>query len=386
MLDFDFYNPTKIVFGKERLAQLDENIPKNARVLITYGGKSACKFGTIEKVKKALKNRVFFEFGGIEANPRFITLLKSVEIIKKEKIDFLLAVGGGSVLDGTKFISILAKYKGKYPEDLLHHGFNAVPVQEAIDIGTVLTLPATGSEMNCGAVISHKNGKYQVISPLTYPKFSFLDPTLTYTLPKEQVANGVVDAFVHTIEQYLTYPVDARFQDETAEGILRTLIEIGDDAVDKTDDYNTRANLVWTSTMALNGLIGSGVPQDWATHMIGHELTAHFGIDHARTLAIVLPSLLEVRREQKREKLLQYALKVWGIYEGSDDIKIQEAIDKTRSFFQSFDIPTKLSEYKVEKEDIDKVILGLKRKEMNTLSETNDLNLEISREILNKAY
>ena len=386
MLNFDFYNPTKIVFGQDRLSELDNNIPKDARVLITYGGNSASRYGTLDKVKKALKNRVVLEFGGIEVNPRFETLKKSLDLIEVEKIDFLLAIGGGSVLDGTKFISILAKYKGSNPQELLKYGFNAVPVEDSIDVGTVLTLPATGSEMNCGSVISHKEAKYQVISPFMYPKFSFLDPTLTYTLPKKQVANGVVDAFVHTIEQYLTYPVDAKFQDRTAEGILKTLIEIGHQTVNNHKDYKARANLVWTSTMALNGLIGSGVPQDWATHMIGHELTAHFGIDHARTLAIVLPALLEVRQEQKKEKLLQYASRVWGISEGDDISRIKEAIHRTKQFFTSFDMPTTLSAYDIEKRDIEKVIAGLEKKGMHNLSETKDLTLDISRKILDKAF
>lgn len=386
MLDFNFYNPTKIVFGKDRLAELDAHIPKDTKVLITYGGGSVKNYGTLEKVENALKGREVFKFGGIEVNPKFSTLLQAVNIIKNNNIDFLLAVGGGSVLDGTKFIALASKYEGENFEDLLHHGFSDVPTNEALAFGTVLTLPATGSEMNCGAVISHKEGKYQVISPLMYPKFSFLDPTLTYTLPKKQVANGVADAFVHTIEQYLTYPVDAKFQDRTAEGILKTLIEISDDALNKPEDYNTRANLVWNSTMALNGLIGSGVPRDWATHMIGHELTAAFGIDHARTLAIVLPSLLRERKELKREKLLQYAQRVWEITEGSDDEKIEEAIVKTEQFFLNLDIPVKLSNYNVKEEEIKKVIDGLKEKGMNSLSERSDLTFEISRKILLAAF
>ena len=382
MLNFDFYNPTKILFGKDRLSELDTNIPKNAKVLITYGGGSVKKYGTLQKIKKSLNNREIYEFEGIEVNPRFDTLLKAIEIIKNHNIDFLLAVGGGSVLDATKFIALASKYEGDDLENLLHYGFSSVPSDEALPFGTVLTLPATGSEMNCGAVISHKEGKYQVVSPLMYPKFSFLDPTLTYTLPKKQVANGIADAFVHTIEQYLTYPVDARFQDRTAEGILKTLIEISDDALNQPKDYNARANLVWSSTMALNGLIGAGVPQDWATHMIGHELTAAFGIDHARTLAIVLPSLLRERKEKKREKLLQYAERVWNINQGSDEQKIEESIVKTEQFFLKLDIPIKLSAYNVKKEEIEKVITGLKAKNMNTLSESSDLDYTISSKIL----
>jgi len=382
--NFNFYNPTVIVFGKDRLIELSKFIPANSKVLLTYGGGSVIKNGTLQKVKDALSSYTLLEFGGIEPNPRFETLMKAVELIKKENVTFLLAVGGGSVMDGTKFISLAVKYNGN-AEDILYHGFKPVELKEALPLGTVVTLPATGSEMNIAGVISHKNGKYGVISPLTFPKFSFLDPTLTFTLPATQIANGVVDTFVHVMEQYMTYPVDARFQDRTAEGILQTLIEIGRRTIDNPTDYDARANLVWCSTMALNGLIGAGVPQDWATHMIGHELTALFGIDHAKTLAIILPALLEVRFEQKKTKLVQYAERVWKIENGSEDEKAALAITKTRDFFESLGIKTRLNDYGVTSDSFDKLLLGLEEKKLTALSETRDITLDVSNQILIKA-
>ncbi|MDP4176416.1 MAG: iron-containing alcohol dehydrogenase, partial [Bacteroidota bacterium] len=276
MFNFDFYNPTRIIFGKDRFDSIAKYVPDSATVLITYGGGSAKKYGLIDKVRSVLGSRKVFEFGGIEPNPRYETLMKAVEIVKKESIDFIVAVGGGSVIDGTKFITLASNYSGD-ATDLLKFGFMPIPsdvVSKAVPFGTVLTLPATGSEMNSGAVISYNHGKFPVMCELSFPKFSVLDPTVTFTLPKSQVANGVVDAFVHTTEQYLTFPVDARLQDRMAEGILQTLIEIGKTTVEQPENYDARANHVWSATLALNGIIGTGVPQDWATHMIGHELTA----------------------------------------------------------------------------------------------------------------
>ncbi|WP_430817393.1 iron-containing alcohol dehydrogenase [Carboxylicivirga sp. RSCT41] len=383
MLNFDFYNPTHIVFGKDRLEELDKLVPQNARVLITYGGGSVKKFGTLPKVTAALKNRQVFEFEGIEPNPKFETLMKAVEVVKKESIDFLLAVGGGSVMDGTKFIALAAKYKGDDPEKILMGGAGAL--EEAVALGTVVTLPATGSEMNMGGVVTYNGGKLVFMSPLAFPKFSFLDPTLTYSLPQKQVANGVVDAFVHTTEQYLTFPVDGRFQDRTAEGILQSLIEVGRKTMDEPEDYDTRANLVWNATMALNGVIGSGVPQDWATHMLGHEITAFYGVDHGQSLAIILPSLLRLRKDSKKAKLLQYAERVWNITSGSDDEKIEQAIAKTEEFFHSLGVKTKLSDYGIEASGIEGMVGGLEAKGLKALSETRDITLDVSRQIYEAA-
>lgn len=384
MLNFDFYNPTHIVFGKDRLAELNTLVPKKAKVLILYGGGSVKKYGTLGKVIEALPDRELKEFGGIEPNPRFSTLMKAVEVVRNEKIDFLLAVGGGSVMDGTKLVALAANWDGN-AEELLYNGFQPAPVTSALPIGTVVTLPATGSEMNSGGVISHNGGKFPVFSPLAFPRFSILDPTLTYTLPPTQVANGIIDTFIHTVEQYVTLPAEGRFQDRTAEGILKTLIEIGKKTIDDPTDYDARANLMWCATNALNGLIGAGVPQDWTTHMIGHELTALFGIDHAKTLAILQPSIWTVRREQKREKLLQYAARVWHLTTGDEEARITLAIDKTREFFEGLGVATRLSAYGVTSDRIDDILAALKSHGLTALSETGEVTLDVSRHILTDA-
>lgn len=387
MFNFEFYNPTRIIFGKDRLAVLDKYVPAGARVLITYGGGSAKRSGLLDKVKAALGDRTVVEFGGIEPNPRYETLVKATEVVRAEKIDFILAVGGGSVIDGTKFITVASHYTGD-PSDLLKFGFKPIPVNvlsTVVPFGTILTLPATGSEMNNGAVISYEHGKFPFTCVAAFPQFSILDPTITFTLPEIQVANGVIDAFVHVAEQYVTYPADARVQDRMAEGILQTLIEIGTTTVAEPENYDARANLVWSATMALNGIIAVGVPQDWATHMIGHELTALFGIDHGQTLGIVFPAVLEVRRGQKRAKLLQYAERVWHIEQGGEEEKIDLAIRKTREFFESLGVKTRLSEHGVTADKIPAVIEQLEAHGLTALSETRDVTPDISREILEKA-
>lgn len=306
MFDFDFYNPTRIVFGNETISRLDELVPAAARILLLYGGQSARANGTLREVRDALGSREVQEFGGIEPNPSYETLIKAVDQVRTHRLDFLLAVGGGSVIDGTKFVAAAVGYEGDAWDILETRGAS---IRRALPFGTVLTLPATGSEMNNGGVVTRRatQDKLPFRSAYMFPQFSILDPTKTQTLPTRQLANGVVDAFVQVIEQYLTYPIDARVQDRFAEGLLQTLIEIGPLVLKESADYSTRANLMWTATLALNALIGAGVPQDWSTHMIGHELTALYGIDHARTLAIVLPANLEIRHEAKRAKLLQYA-------------------------------------------------------------------------------
>jgi NADP-dependent alcohol dehydrogenase len=385
MQNFDYHNPTRIVFGKDRLSELDSLVPNEANVLILYGGGSIKKFGTLEKVKGNLTGRRVLEFAGIEPNPTFETLIKAVDIAKSENIDFLLAVGGGSVADGTKFVNLAINYDGADLSELLTNRSARLGVSEVLPMGAIMTLPATGSEMNSGGVVSYNHKKNVFSNPLLFPKFSILDPTLTFTLPTAQVANGVVDAFVHVVEQYITYPVDARFQDRTAEGILQTLIEIGKETIENPRDYDARANLVWCATMALNGLIGAGVPQDWTTHMIGHELTAMFGIDHGKTLAILQPSIWKLRKEQKREKLLQYAERVWNITEGEEDARIDKGINKTREFFESLGVRTHLSEYGVSADKVDDIVSALEKHGLTALSESKDLDLEVSRRILENA-
>jgi NADP-dependent alcohol dehydrogenase len=387
MLNFDYRNPTQIVFGQDRIAELDQLIPADARVMITYGGGSVKRFGTLDRVLAALGSRTVIEFGGIEANPQYETLSKAAELARQESVDFLLAVGGGSVMDGTKFIALATQFDGD-SSNLLFHGFAPVPVdaKAVLPLGTIATLPATGSEMNAFGVISYQGGKYPINHPSVYPTFSMLDPTLTFSLPKIQVANGVVDAFVHVLEQYATYPVDARVQDRTAEGIMRTLIEIGPITVAEPENYAARANLMWSATSALNGMIGVGVPFDWTTHMIGHELTALFHIDHAQTLAAVLPSVWRVRKTQKHAKLLQYAERVWDITEGDEASRVEQAIAKTEAFFQQVGLKTRLRDYGITKEHIDDIINALEAHGMTALSESGDLDLDISREILEMAW
>lgn len=385
MFNFNFYNPTQIVFGKDRLAELDKLVPRDGRVLVLYGGGSVKKFGTLEKVMANLANRTVFEFGGIEPNPQYTTLIKAIELVKKEKINFLLAVGGGSVMDGTKFVSLAAEYPGENAADLLLDRSSIKQVKKAIPFGTVVTLPATGSEMNCTAIVTYEKAKYGVSNKLIYPQFSVLDPTLTFTLPSDQVANGVIDTFIHTTEQYLTFPAEGRFQDRTAEGIMKTLIEIGRKTIDEPTDYDARANLVWCSTMAFNGLIGSGVPQDWTSHMIGHELTAIFGIDHGKTLAAIAPSVWTVLKEQKHAKLLQYAERIWNITEGDEESRIDLAISKTRDFFERLGVKTRLSDYGVTADKVEDLVYALERHHMTKLSETRAVTLEVSRKIIENA-
>lgn len=385
MNNFDFRNPTHILFGKGRIADLKDQVPADAKVLILYGGGSAEKTGVLGQVRAALAGRALVEFGGIEPNPRFATALKAVEVIGQEGITFLLAVGGGSVIDATKFIAAAAKYDGDAWDILTSRGS---VITQALPFGTVLTLPATGSEMNFGAVITNpeKGAKLPFGSPHCYPVFSVLDPEVTYTLPPRQIANGVADAFVHIIEQYLTYPSAARVQDGFAETLLRTLIELGPKALETPEDYDVRANLMWTATLALNGLIGAGVPQDWASHMIGHEITALNDTDHARTLAVVLPSLMNDQRGPKREKLLQYAANVWDIREGSDDARIDAVIEATRGFFEQMGIKTRLGDYAIAAPEIDRIVAALKDHGMTALGEQNAITPEDARRILETAF
>ena len=383
MNNFTFHNPTRILFGQGRIADIAREVPAGARVLITYGGGSVVKTGTLAEVKAALAGYTVFEFGGIEPNPTYETLMQAVELARREKIDFLLAVGGGSVIDGTKFIAAAIPFAGE-PWDILA---KRAPVKTTIAFGSVLTLPATGSEMNNGAVITRRasNDKLAFSNSRLYPRFSVLDPAKTFTLPPRQIANGVVDAFVHITEQYLTYPVDAKVQDRFAEGLLLTLIEEGPKALKEPENYAVRANIMWTATLALNGLIGAGVPNDWATHMLGHELTALHGLDHAQTLAVVLPAMLQVRRDEKREKLLQYAERVLSLKDGDADARIDQAIEKTRQFFESMQVPTRLSGYGIGQDAIPALLAQLERHGMVKLGERQDVNLDRSKQVFELA-
>ncbi|MCF6776272.1 iron-containing alcohol dehydrogenase [Thiotrichales bacterium 19X7-9] len=380
MKNFTFYNPTRIYFGEGQIANLTTAIDASKKVLILYGGGSIKKNSVYDQVINALSNHKTIEFAGIEPNPEFETCLKVIETIKANEVEFILAVGGGSVIDAAKFISAGVYYEGD-PWDILASG---AEVKKAMPFGSVLTLPATGSEMNSGSVISRREtyDKLAFGSELVYPSFSILDPTVTYSLPLKQTINGVVDAFTHVMEQYLTYPADAPLQDRFAEGILLTLIEEGPKVVADPTNYNARANIMWAATMALNNLIRQGVPQDWSTHMLGHELTALYGLDHAQTLAIILPNVMTYKKDKKYKKLLQYAERVWQINQGSDDDKVNQAIEKTKEFFKSLGAKIQLSEYEnLDISQLPQAVDSLKKHNLIALGEHQDITLEDSNKI-----
>ncbi|MBN1386830.1 MAG: iron-containing alcohol dehydrogenase [Bacteroidales bacterium] len=361
MKDFEFYNPVKILFGKDQLEKIGDLVPAEKKILLLYGGGSIKKNGVYEGIINALKDRDIVEFKGIEPNPTYETCMNAVDLIKKEKVEYLLAAGGGSVIDATKFIAAAVSYEEGDPWEILSKGKE---IKASIPFADILTLPATGTEMNKNAVISRKstNEKLAFSSPYSFPQFSVLLPEAAGTLPKEQVANGVVDAFVHVIEQYLTYPVNAPLQDRFAESILKTLIEEGPKTYKNPKDYESMSNLMWSATMALNGIIKAGVPEDWSVHDIGHELTAFHNIDHARTLAIVLPGIWHVLKEEKKDKLVQYGERVWNITEGTDDERAEKAIDRTVEFFESLGVKTKFSDYGIPAETIDKIVDRFKKR------------------------
>ena len=379
-MKFSFSNPTRIQFGQGQIASINTLIPKNSHVLVLYGGGSIKKNGVYEQVEKALEGYEWQEFGGIEPNPTVETLDKAVAIAKETGVDYILAVGGGSVIDGAKYVAASAMYDGD-GWDILTGKYT---VKSALPIGAILTLPATGSESNSGSVISKKATKQKLafMSPKVYPQFAVLDPDVVKSLPRRQVVNGLVDAFVHTCEQYLTFPQNAPVQDGYAETLLKTLINLGEN-IDNQDDA-WRANLMWSANQALNGLIGSGVAQDWATHMIGHELTALYGVDHARSLAIVQPSLLRVQLAEKSEKLAQMGRNVFGL-EDSDDIATR-TIECIERFYQKLGVSTVLTEHNSDKKEaISAVITNLKNNKMVALGETGAITPEVSEKILDLA-
>ena len=380
MNNFSFHNPTKIIFGRGTISRLQEELGIDQKILLLYGGGSIKRNGVYDQVMQALAGYDIIEFGGIEANPQYFTCMKAVNVVNEENIDFLLAVGGGSVLDATKFIAAAAHYKGENPWDILAKG---AAVNSAIPLGCVLTLPATGSEMNRNAVISRAETgeKLAFIDDHLFPVFSILDPETTFSLPGRQIANGVVDAFVHVMEQYMTYPVNAPLQDRFAESILITLIEEGPKALQNPPDYDTRANIMWAATLALNLLIGAGVPQDWQTHIIGHELTALHGIDHARTLSIILPAVLKHQRRSKGDKLVQYARRVWGAREENREKMINRAIEETVDFFRLMGMPTSLRDVKLTFDDVSKAVESLEKRG-GRLGEHGDIGPKEIAEIL----
>ena len=384
MENFTFLNPTRIHFGRGQIAAIDGEIPRQSRVLLLAGGGSIRANGVHDQVRRALGSRILIEFFGIEANPDYDTLMRAVEIARRERVDWILAAGGGSVLDGAKFVAAAVPYAGDPWEILLTRGVN---LKAALPIGAVLTLPGTGSEANGAAVISRRSiqQKLAFIHPLAFPRFSVLDPETTFTLPERQISNGIADAFTHVIEQYLTYPAHAAIQDRFAESVMRVLIDEGPGSVRNPTDYDARANVVWAATWALNGAIGAGVPHDWASHTIGHELTALHGIDHARTLAIVLPSLLAVQRAGKGAKLVQYGERVWDITTGSESARIDAAIAKTREFYESLGLRTRLGDYKVGAGIASEVASRLRARGLLKIGERGDITPEVVEQILRRA-
>lgn len=382
MNNFTYHSPTRIYFGEGQIAAIAGELPAQARILLLYGSGSIKQNGVYEQVKSALGQRTVVEFGGIQPNPQYDTLMQAVALVHEHDLEGILAVGGGSVIDGAKFIAAAACYTGEDPWHILSQ---RKAFTSALPLGCVLTLPATGSETNGGSVVTRDNNKLVFSNPLLKPLFAILDPSVTLSLSDRQISNGVVDAFIHTMEQYLTYPVNAKVQDRFAEGLLLTLIEEGPRALADKTNLDIRANIMWSATMALNGLIGVGVPQDWSTHMIAHELTGMFGIDHARTLSIILPANMKVRRQEKREKLLQYAERVWSIDTGTEEERISAAIQKTEAFFQGLNMPVRLSDVDIRESAIPLLLGKLKEHGMVCLGEKGDVDLAISEAILTAA-
>lgn len=387
MLNFELYNPTQLVFGKGQIEKLTALVPKNAKILLAYGGGSIFKNGIYEQVKAALSDFEVVEFGGIEANPHFETLMKAVAIIREQKIDFILAVGGGSVIDGVKFMSAATPFEGN-PIDILQKRIIFKDVSKVVPFGTVLTLPATGSEMNSGSVVTIEatQEKLDFGGSALFPKFSICDPTVIASLPKRQLQNGVVDAYTHVLEQYLTYPHNGYLQDRIAESILQTLIQVGPEVVENPTDYALASNFMWSCTMALNGLIQKGVPSDWATHMIGHELTALYGIDHARSLAIIGPNLYRVMFETKKGKLAQYGKRIFNLT-GTEDEIANEAINKTVAFFHTMGMQTKLSDCTKDfAKTADFIVNRFEERGWKALGEKQNITLEKVKSIVEMSY
>ena len=379
MENFIFQNPVKLIMGKGMIARLAKEIPSDKRIMITFGGGSVKKNGVYDQVKEALKDHFTVEFWGIEPNPAIETLRKAIALGKEEKVDYLLAVGGGSVIDGTKLISAGILYNGD-AWDLVLAGR---PVTHTVPLSTVLTLPATGSEMNERAVISRESvhEKLNFMSPLVFPKFAILDPQVTYSLPERQVANGIVDSFIHVVEQYLTYPVNAKVQDYFAEGLMKTIVEEGRKVLQNPNDYDIRANLMWAATNALNCWIGQGVPQDWSSHRMGYALTAQFGLDHAQTLAVILPGVMTYMRKEKAAKLIRMGEVIFGITEGSADEKAQKSIEATEDFFHFMGLKTRLSDYGIKESDLDALVEPIDRMGWK-LGEYGNINSKVAKEIL----
>lgn len=380
MNNFTFQNPVNIIFGKGTISNLKDLIPSEKKIMIIYGGGSIKNNGIYDQVFAALRGRMFVEFGGIEPNPSYETCMQAVELAKIKAVDFLLAVGGGSVLDATKFVSAAIPFVGDPWEITLSKGEK---IKYALPFGTILTLPGTGSENNCISVISRQSTmeKLAFIHDLAFPRFSILDPEVTYSLPKTQLRNGIVDAFVHVIEQYATYDIFSPLQDRQAEAVIQTLVELSDRILAQKNDYDARAGFMWCAAQAFNGLIGCGVVEDWSTHLIGHELTAFFGIAHAESLAVVLPALWKHQKQNKKAKLAQLAQRVWNVSKGTIDQKADAAIENTVNFFHRLGMPTRLSDYDIDANDIQKVADRFEQRRQ-VIGENNNITYKEVKQIL----
>lgn len=381
---FEYHNPVRIIFGENKIDSLASFLP-DKKILMLYGQGSILRNGTYDRVKAATRDFKLVEFGGIEANPVYETLMKAVELGRKEHIEFILAVGGGSVIDGAKFVAAAIPYQGAGWDILTKKGV----VKSAVPLGTVLTLPATGTEMNANSVISRAETKEKLsfASPFCYPVFSIMDISLLPSLPKRQRINGVIDAFVHTTEQYMTYPVNAKMQDRMAEGIFSTLIEEGNAYIREPDNKEASTNVLYSAMMALNGWLSTGVPTDWSVHMVGHELTALIGVDHGISLAIILPSMYRSMVESKKEKLAQYAARVWGVDE-KDTLKAAlKGIDLTEKFFNDLGAVTKLSHYTDDKKYLqDEICRRFEFRKWLKFGEKGEVTLDVVRDVIEMAW
>lgn len=380
-MQFSYVNPTQIHFGQGQIKSIESVIPTDQKVLVIYGGGSIKHNGVYDQVCQALAHHQWSEFSGVEPNPTKETLDKAVAIAKEQNIDFILAVGGGSVIDGSKYVAAAAKYDGDGWDIMV----GKHQVTAAIPLGAILTLPATGSESNMGAVVTkaETHDKLPFMTPHVQPKFAVMDPDVMKTLPEKQLINGIVDAWVHVCEQYLTTNHGAMVQDGYAEALLRNLKTLGEQ-FDARDNDQWRANLMWTANQALNGLIGSGVAQDWATHMIGHEFTALWAVDHARSLAIVQPSLLRNQFAVKKAKLEQMGKNVFG-FADSDDLA-EETIKAIEAFYLSLGVDVQFNDYQGTKQQaVDTVVKQLEQHGMVALGENQAIDLIQSRKILEHA-
>ncbi len=381
MNNFDFYCPTRIVFGKGSISRISDLVSKDKKVLVIYGGGSIKQNGVYDQVLASLSGYNYLEFSGIEPNPKYETCLKAVEVIKENNVDFLLAVGGGSVLDATKFIAAASKYEGEDPWDILA---KALPVKDALPLASVITLPATGSEMNGNSVISREstNEKLAFASEKVYPQFSVIDPETTYSLPLKQTINGIVDTYVHVMEQYATFDVNTPLQDSWALGLIKTLVQESPKVIQNPNDYEARANIFWCATCGLNYWLALGCVQDWSTHMIGHELTAFYGLDHGQTLAIVLPKLWENQKASKVKKLAKLAREVYGCKE-EDEVKAADiAILRTEEFFNSIGQKTRLSDYGISAEEAAEKVKQRFKDRGFVLGETGSIDYNVAYEIV----